>query len=165
MKCCGSFISTGPEQTRMHTYCMPFWNMCHLKHFSDWHSLPFWKMCISKAYVSDWHRVNFVISRGDNNVSLKTHCIWSSLTFITEKQTNAAWLYLWSLFTNCCASGSCILHAASIWRSLHSAVPIWSVFQKCTFFRMAHHANLKHVSGWHMFETARNTRTRSGIEK
>ena len=25
-------------------------------------------------------------------------------------------------------------------------------FQKCTFFKTAHHANLKHVSGWYMFQ-------------
>ena len=31
------------------------------------------------------------------------------------------------------------------------AVPIWSMFQKDTFFRAVHDANLKHVSGWHMF--------------
>ena len=31
-------------------------------------------------------------------------------------------------------------------------VPIWNMFQKCTFFRMAHHANLKNVSGWHVSE-------------
>ena len=31
-------------------------------------------------------------------------------------------------------------------------VPIWNMFQKYTFFRRAHHANLKHVSGWHMFQ-------------
>ena len=30
--------------------------------------------------------------------------------------------------------------------------PIWNVFQKCTFFRMAHHANLKHVSEGHMLQ-------------
>ena len=33
-------------------------------------------------------------------------------------------------------------------------VLIWNMFQKCTFFfRTAHHANLKHVSGWHMFQS------------
>ena len=31
-------------------------------------------------------------------------------------------------------------------------VSIWNMLQKCLFFRTAHHANLKHVSGWHMFQ-------------
>ena len=31
-------------------------------------------------------------------------------------------------------------------------MPIWNMDQKCTFFRMAHNANLKHVSGWHIFQ-------------
>ena len=31
-------------------------------------------------------------------------------------------------------------------------VPIWNMFQKYTFFRRAHRANLKHVSGWHVFQ-------------
>ena len=33
-------------------------------------------------------------------------------------------------------------------------VLIWNIFQKCTFFETAHHANLKNVSGWHMFQNA-----------
>ena len=33
-----------------------------------------------------------------------------------------------------------------------------AMLQKCTFLRTAHHANVKHVSGWHIcFWTARNT--------
>ena len=30
--------------------------------------------------------------------------------------------------------------------------PFWNMFQKCTFFSMAHNANLKHISGWHVSE-------------
>ena len=163
-------------------------------------------MCISKTCFTfwHWHRANFVISRADDNIFFN-HYIWSSPTFVekkttTYKQTNAAWPYFWSLFTNFCASGPCIYHATSIWRSLHGVnlkhfsemyifserhtqgrsqphrpgwakVPLSSFFLKIwlsflifpqtllIFFLIlgrpwlrhwAHHANLKHVSGWHV---------------
>ena len=107
-----------------------------LKHVLDWHGVPFWKMCISKTCFrlapcklchieGRWQYVFF------------NHYIWSSPTFVTEKQTkkerNAVWPYFWSLFTNFYASRPCIYHATSIWRSLHKA-------------------NLKHVSEMHIFQ-------------
>ena len=40
-----------------------------------------------------------------------------------------------------------------LWYDEVYILPIWNMFQKCTFFRTAHHANLKHVSEWHMFQS------------
>ena len=75
--------------------------------------------------------------RGQTTICLFNHFIWSRPTFVTEKQTkkerNAAWPYFWSIFTNFYASGPCIYHATSIWRSLHGAY-------------------LKHVSDMHIFQ-------------
>ena len=82
---------------------------------------------------------------GQTTILFFNHYIWSSPTFVTEKQSNkqtkkrnTAWPYFWSLFTNFYASGPCIYHATSIWQ-------IWNMFQKygtpCnseTCFRMAH---------------------------
>ena len=102
------------------------------------------------------------------------HYIWSSPTFVTEKQRNTAWPYFWSLFTYLYASGPCIYHATSIWRSLHGAnlkhVSEMHIFQNgtpCqseTCFRMAHFSERHAMPIWNMFQdgtffrTARNTR-------
>ena len=100
--------------------------------------------------------------KADNNMSFQLIAFEaSSLTFITEKQinkqTNAAWPYFWSFFKIFYASGPCIYHATSIWRSLHGAnlkyvsemhifqngtppghtMPIWNMFQDGTCFRTA----------------------------
>ena len=140
-----------------------------LKHVPFWNIFQIGMVCLSEKYaflknVSDWHRANFVISRVDSKMSIKTRCIWSSLAFITEKQTNAAWPYLWSrLFSQifvlqdlafymrlrydevctvqCCQSEACFRNAHF---SERHTMPIWNMFHDGTCFR-----------------TARNTRTLS----
>ena len=92
--------------------------------------------------------------RGQAIICLLTHCIWSSPTFIAEKQTkkerNAAWPYFWF------SAHHFMLKNLALNMQLRydevCRVSNWNMSQKCTFFRTAHHASLKHVSGRHMFQ-------------
>ena len=125
------------------------WYMCHpetcfrLAWCAVLKNAHFW-------YVSDWNRTSFVLARADTNVFL-THCIWSRPTFIIDKQTNAAWPYLWSLRANSSSMLQGLVFNMRLPYDKVCTVPIWNMFQKCQFFRTTPHANLKHVSGWHIF--------------
>ena len=62
--------------------------------------------CAILKHVLDWHCPHFVISRTQQYVFL-THCIWSSPTLITKKQTNkqtkaVAWPYFLVSLHNLC---------------------------------------------------------------
>ena len=121
-----------------------------LKHVASWNCfrwpfVPFWKMCINW----NMYQIGTVQTFSDSKYVLLTHCIWSSTEFITEnKQTNKTSLpYFWSLCTYLYASGHMRLRYNEV-----CPTPIWNMFQKCTFFRMAQHGDVKYVSGWHMFQ-------------
>ena len=127
-----------------------------LKHVPSWNMFWIGMVCCSEKcaflkHVSDWHRADFVISRADDNMSFLTITFEVALFLLLKnKQTNAAWPYFWSLFTNFYASGPCIYHATSIWQSLHGTN--LKHVSEMHIFKTAHHAVLKHVSGWHMFQ-------------
>ena len=110
--------------------------------------------CAILKHVSDLHRANFIISRADDNMSFLTITFEVALLLLLKnKQTNKEMqpgrtFGLFSLIFM-------LQDHAFIMRLRYDevcTVLIWNMFQKCIFFRMAHHANLKHVSGWHMFQ-------------
>ena len=111
--------------------------------------------CVFLKHVSDWHPANFVISRADDNMSFLTITFEVALLLLLKnKQRNKQMqpglsFGLFSLIIM-------LQDHAFIMRLRYDevcTVLIWNMFQKCTFIRMAHHANLKHVSGsWHMFQ-------------
>ena len=100
----------------------------------------------------NWHRANFVISRADDNMSFLIITFEVALLLLLKnKQTKKemqSGLTFGLFFTNFYASGPCIYHATSIWRSLHGAylkhVSELHIFyngtpcQSETCFRMAH---------------------------
>ena len=80
---------------------MPSWNIFEIG------ILCRFKTCVILKHASAWRYTNFAISKADNNGVFLTHWIWSSPTFITEKQTNEqtnaiAWAYFWCPCTGLC---------------------------------------------------------------
>ena len=58
-----------------------------LKHFSNWHMVYHSEMCISETCFR-LALCKLCHIEGRQQYVFLTHCIWSSPTFITEKQTN-----------------------------------------------------------------------------
>ena len=125
-----------------YTYMLQLRNI--LKHVSDWHGVPFWKnntLCIYETCF----RYKLCHAEGRQQYVFWTLCIWSSPTFITEKQTNKQT----DRQTDKCSLALLLvsLHNSLMLQDLaltcgfdfdeDYAVPIW---YKCTFIRTAHHA-------------------------
>ena len=102
-------------------------------------------------------------------MSPRSYCILSNLHLILKKQkqtnnkqTNATWSYFFFFCTIFCASGPCITCGCDMTKfsqcqfetCLKKTKNKKKIKIKNTFFRRAHHANLKHVSGWRMFQNS-----------
>ena len=105
-----------------HVACTPFWNMCHPKKLLCHSEKKYKCVGLFLKHISGWHCVNFVISRANNGI-------------ITEKQTNLCrtWPYFWSLSTFFKCFRTIALTCAGLRYDNACTVPIWNMFEICTF--------------------------------
>ena len=95
--------------------------------------------CGFLKHVSDWHCANFAISKSHVKCKVKKHKnLWK------ETQSKAKLRFHMFQF------GTVQTYRGQT--TIFNSLPNWNMFQKCTFFRTAHHFNLKNVSEWHMFQ-------------